>query len=471
MKSLKKNFIYNVSYQILALIIPLITVPYVSRVVGVSGIGTYSYTYSVVYYFMIIAMLGLNNYGNRTIAMVRDDKVKLTKTFKEIRLLQTISSLGAIILFTIFTLTFGTKYLTIYLIQSMYLLSCMFDINWFFFGLEEFKKTVIRNAIIKIISLVLIFTLVKSSNDLLIYISILSGSTLLSQLILWIFVKEFIDNKVKIVFEDMKKHIIPCLKLFLPVIAVTIYGVMDKTMLGVMTNVKEVGYYENAHRLINILMSIITALGTVMLPHMSNLYANGKEKESKQFIAKSIKAIMFLAIPMTFGIIAVSKDFSILFFGSEFIKTGDLIILLAVTILFLAWGNVIRTQYLIPREMDKEYIVSAFLGAIVNLIANLLLIPIYKSSGACIGTILAEFTVMFYQTYKVRKLLPLKDYLNSIIPFIYKGLIMMIVILFINYLDIKMLFRVLIQITAGVVIYSLFNLNYIKTYIPHRKKA
>ncbi len=469
MKSLKKNFIYNITYQILTLIIPLITVPYVSRVVGVSGIGTYSYTYSIVYYFMIIAMLGLNNYGNRTIAMVRDDKVKLTKTFKEIRLLQIISSLGAIILFTIFTLSFGTKYLTIYLIESMYLLSCMFDINWFFFGLEEFKKTVIRNAIIKILSLVLIFTLVKSSSDLLIYISILSGSTLLSQLILWVFVKEFIDSKIKVVFTDMKKHLLPCLKLFLPVIAVTIYGVMDKTMLGMMTNVKEVGYYENAHRLINILMSIITALGTVMLPHMSNLYANGKEKESRKFIAKSMKAIMFLAIPMTLGIIAVSKDFSILFFGSEFIKTGDLIILLAVTVLFLAWGNVIRTQYLIPREMDKEYIVSAFLGAIVNLIANLVLIPIYKSSGACIGTILAEFTVMFYQTYKVRKLLPLNEYLNSILPFIYKGLIMMIIILGINYLDIKILFRVLIQITIGVVIYSVLNINYIKTFIKRKK--
>ena len=173
--------------------------------------------------------------------------------------------------------------------------------------------------------------------------------------------------------------------------------------------------------------------------------------------------------PMTLGIIAVSKDFSILFFGSEFIKTGDLIILLAVTVLFLAWGNVIRTQYLIPREMDKEYIISAFLGAIVNLIANLVLIPIYKSSGACIGTILAEFTVMFYQTYKVRKLLPLNEYLNSILPFIYKGLIMMIIILGINYLDIKMLFRVLIQITIGVVIYSILNINYIKTFIKRKK--
>ena len=420
---------------------------------------------------MIIAMLGLNNYGNRTIAMVRDDKEKLSKTFKEIRLLQVITSTIAILLFGLFILLFGNKYFTIYLIQAIYLISCMFDINWFFFGLEEFKKTVIRNAIVKLISLILIFSFVRGSNDLLIYTAILSGSTLLSQLILWLFVGKFIDKKVKVNLSDMKKHIIPCTKLFLPVIAVTIYGVMDKTMLGLLTSVKEVGYYENAHRLINILMSIITALGVVMLPRMSNLYAQGKEKESKQFIAKSIKAIMFLSLPMSLGIAAVSKDFSILFFGNAFAKTGTLIIYLAVTIIFLAWGNVIRTQYLIPREMDKEYIISAFLGAGVNLVANLTLIPIYKSVGACIGTILAEFTVMFYQTYKVKKHLPIKEYIDSILPFLYKSIIMMVLILSINLLNINTLLKVLIQLFIGFITYCLLNIKYINTIIPLRKKV
>lgn len=467
MKSIKKNFIYNITYQILILIIPFITMPYVSRVLGTKGIGIYSYTYSIVYYFMIFAMIGFNNYGNRSIAKIRDDKKKLSKTFKEIYILQIITSSVMIVLYYIYCLFICKEYVIITYIQSLYIISCIFDINWFFFGIEEFKLTVTRNTLIKILSLILIFVFVKDSNDVWKYTLILSSTTLLSQLLLWPFVKQ----KVEKINEhlEIKKHIIPCVKLFLPVIAVAIYKIMDKTMIGLLSTVTEVGLYENAEKVINIPNAIITALGTVMLPRMSNMYAKGKNKESFKLIKKSISAIMFLAFPMTFGLMAISKDFSVVFFGDEFLKTGTLIIYLSITIIFLSFGNVIRTQYLIPKEKDKEYITSAFLGAIVNLIMNLIFIPQYASIGACYGTITAEFVVVFYQTIKVRKELPIFVYLKNIILFFIKSLIMFIIIVYIGKFISSTILKIIIQVVIGFVIYFILNVKYINELVDIKK--
>lgn len=466
MKDVKKNFIYNTIYQILILLIPLITIPYVSRVIGAEGIGIYSYTYSIVYYFMLFAMLGLNNYGNRIIAQVRDDKKKLSKTFKEIYIMQIFTSSIMIVLYLFYTLAFDIQYKDISIMQSLYIISCMFDINWFFFGIEKFKLTITRSTILRILSLILIFIFVKNSNDIWIYTLILSGSTLLSQIIIFPFLKKYVDN-VKINVTDIFKHFIPCLKLFLPVIATAIYKIMDKTMLGIMSDVTEVGFYENAEKITNVPVAIITAMGTVMLPRMSNLYAKGANEESQLLIYKSIKFIMFLSFAMMFGMIAVSKDFSNLFLGSGFEKCSELITYLSITIIFLSWGNVFRTQYLIPKERDKEYIISAFIGAFVNFIINFILIPKYKSVGACIGTVIAEFIVMFYQSFKIKDELPIKKYLLETIPFLIKAFIMFIIILFIKYLNLNSIVTILLQVLLGMIIYLILNYKYVIKLLKH----
>ena len=469
MKEVKINFIYNIIYQILVLILPLITVPYVSRVIGADGIGQYSYTYSIMYYFMIFAMLGLNNYGNRTIAKNRDNIEIMSKKFKEIYLLQFITSATMIMIYALYVTFFCTEYKVLAYIQIIYLFSCLFDINWFFFGIEKFKITVTRNLIIKLISLILIFMFVKSSDDIWIYTLILSGATLVSQLLLWPFVHKYIIN-IKIELSDVIKHFIPCLKLFLPVIAVTIYKVMDKTMIGSFTNVSEVGYYESAEKIINVPIAIISALGTVMLPRMSNIYSKNNNEKGKEVIEKSINLMMFLSFAMVAGIIAISKDFTLIFFGESFIKTGTIIIYLSITLIFLSWGNVIRTQYLIPKEKDKEYIISAFLGALVNFILNIILIPKYKAIGACYGTIAAEFIVMFYQTNTIKKELPIKKFIKNIIPFFIKALIMLIIVIQIRNIEISIYLKILLQIFVGCLVYFVLNIKYILNLLNVKKE-
>ena len=457
---MKKNFIYNFIYQILILILPLITMPYVSRVLGAEGIGTYSYTYSIAYYFMIIAMLGLNNYGNRKIAKVRDNKEKLSKEFCSIYSFQLITSIIMVICYYMYIVLFENPYKEIAFIHIMYVISSVFDINWFFFGMEKFKLTITRNIIIRIMSLIMIFIFVKEPDDLWKYTAILAGSTLLSNIVLIPFLRKYVSF-TKVTGKDILEHLKPCLIMFLPVIAVSIYNIMDKIMLGIMSSVEEVGYYENSLKIIAVPIAIITALGTVMLPRASNMISNEQEEQVKDLIKRTMPFIMFLAFPMLFGLMAVGKDFSVIFFGNEFEKSGILIQLLAVTIIFLSWGNVIRTQYLIPKERDKEYIISAFLGAIVNFILNIILIPKYAAVGACIGTIFAELSVVLYQTFVVRKELPIKEYIENSISFIIKSIVMFIIIVLVGFQIENSLVRLITQVMLGIFIYLILNFKYI----------
>ncbi len=466
--SVKSNFIYNTVYQILIIILPLITAPYVSRVIGAEGNGIYSYTYSIVQYFVLFAMLGLSNYGNRTIAKCRDDKEKLSKEFFSIYAMQLMTSSLMIVLYIGYITIFDNKYYTYALIQTIYLISTCFDITWFFYGLEKFKLTVTRNIIIRVVSAICIFVFVKGKEDLAMYTFLMVGSTLISQLSLWPFLKKEVKF-IKPKFKDISKHIKPNLILFIPVIAVSVYKIMDKIMLGKISEVQNVAYYEYAERIINIPTSIITALGTVMLPRISNLLAKGEEKQVKFYIDKSMEYMMFLSIPICFGLIVVAPEFIPIYLGNEFVTTGNVIQFLAITLIFVSWANVIRTQYLIPKEKDKIYIISVILGAVVNFIINMILIPKFQAIGASIGTIFAELTVMLVQTIVVRKEIEIKKYVRYVLKFLITAMIMTVIIIGIKYVFDNKYLIIIVQIIIGAMVYSLLNYKFISNniqYIP-----
>lgn len=461
MTDIKKNFSYNIIYQLLILVLPLITAPYISRVIGTDGIGVYSYTYSIANYFLLFAMLGTNNYGNRSIAKSKKNKEKLDKTFSSIYAFQLIMSVLIIVLYSLYVFFLEKKEYKLYAwIQLLLIASSIFDINWLFFGLEKFKLTIIRNVIIKLISVALIFILVKTKEDLELYILILAASALISQISLWPFLKKNVKLQ-KVKGQDIKVHIKPNLILFIPVIAISIYNIMDKIMLGRLTNATELGLYENSEKIINVPISIISALGTVMMPRISNLLVSDDEEVAKSYIDKSMTFIIFITIPITLGIMSISEDFIPIFYGEEFIKAGYLTKILSITILFKAWANVIRTQYLLPKEKDKFYVISVLLGALVNFVFNLALIPRLDGLGAIIGTIMAEFIVALYQTYSVRKELNIKSYLISSVPFIITGGIMYIIInLLKGFIENKYIL-IFTQILVGGSIYLTLNYKYI----------
>lgn len=459
MKKENKNFLYNAFYQIFLYIFPLIIIPYISRTLGVRNIGVYSYTYSIVTYFMLFSMLGINNYGNREISKVRDNKKQLSKTFSSIYYLQLIITLLMCLSYIIFLIFFCKEYKLVFLIQFLSLLSVCFDINWLFFGLEKFKITIIRNFFIKLFSLILILIFVKSKSDLWVYTLISSSSILFSQLYLFYKSRNIVKFE-KISFKEIFKHFKNCLILFIPVLAYGVYRIMDKTMLGSISSVIELGYYDNSEKLINIPIGIITALGTVMLPHMSYLFKKDGE-EYKNKIYDSMKLVLILSVSMAFGLFLVSEDISIVLFGSEYIKSGGIIKLLSITIIASAWANVIRTQFLIPKSKDNIYIFSTIGGAVINLILNLIFIKKYGAYGACIGTICAEFFVMIYQTISTKKYLEFNRYFKILINCILNSIIMVGLAFILTYKIETSSLRLFSQIIICIIVFLIIYYKYI----------
>lgn len=469
MKSIKVNFIYNSLYQVLVLIIPLITTPYISRILGPENTGIYSYTQSVAYYFIMIAMLGINNYGNRTCAAYRDNREVLSYKFWSIYIFQLIMSICTIILYLSYIYFIDIENKIIALIQSLYVISVAFDINWFFFGIEEFKLTTIRNSLVKILTVILILLFVKNKEDLWIYTIIMSAGTLISQLVIWTFLNRYVDLR-KIAIKDIIQHIKPNLILFIPVLAVSLYKVMDKIMIGILSDMIQGGYYESSEKIVNLPIVLITSLGTVMLPRMSNLAAKKEIAKSKEYIENSMIFVLFFSIAFTFGLIGIAPVFVPIFFGIEFTECSKLICCLSPIIICISWANVIRTQYLIPNARDKEYIQSVILGAAINLLINLSLIPKFGSIGAVVGTVVAEVCVSISQTLSIKDELPFKKYIFYVIILIPVGVMMAIIIRLMSRLPVQPILLVLLQIGFGAAFYSYISINLIFKYNKRVKK-
>lgn len=453
MSSIKKNLAYNMFYQILTIILPFITAPYVSRVLGAEGVGVYSYTYSVANYFMLFVMLGISNHGNRSIAATRKSKKDLGKCFINNYIIQLSSGILVTLIYILYVCLFSGSNRKYAWIQILVVLSGTLDINWFFWGIEKFKLTVIRNTICKVLSVICIFLFVRQRQDLNVYVWIMSLTIFISQILLW----KFIVNEIEFCLPDwniVKENIKPILILFLPILAYSLYRIMDKIMIGVFSTMTEVGYYENAEKILNIPIGIVTALGNVMLPRISNLLSEGKKDEQQKYIRFSFVFVSIVEGALCFGISSVSDIFSVLYYGEEFRITGQILQVMIFTALFSGWANVIRTQYLIPMREDRVYVISMLVAAVVNFILNLIFIPVYGAKGALIGTVSAELIVLIIQAVAVRKFFEWKAIIRENVPFVMIGLLMLIIVRLENrVLACSDTLKLSIQIITGAIVY------------------
>lgn len=445
-------------YEVFILLLPFLTSPYIARVIGAKGLGLYSYSHTVANYFVLFAMLGLKNHGNRIIAKSRENKDELNKAFSNLLAIHIIVSALVCVAYIAYIFIAEDKIYAI--IQSGLVLSSLFDISWFYFGIEKFKITVTRNSIIKILTVISVFAFVREPDDLWIYCTIMSVGMLVSQLTLWIPLKRYVSF-VKPQWNQMNTHIKPMLILFIPTIAVSLYKYMDKIMIGSMNTKVQLGYYENAEKVINILMTVITSFGTVMLPKMSNLAAK-KSKETLRYINMSMDFINCLAFGLAFGLAGVGTVFSVVFWGDEFAASGYIIMGLAVTVPFIAFANVIRTQHLIPNSRDKEYVSSVCIGGVLNLIINSILIPTYGAMGAMIGTIAAEASVCIIQAFVVRKDLPITKYLKDCLFYFIFGSAMFAVVFMTGKFMGTGITTLLVQIPLGAIMYIVLCALYMK---------
>lgn len=446
-----KNYLYNAFYQVFILIVPLVTTPYLARVLGPRGVGINSYTNSIIQYFILFGSIGVNLYGNRQIAFVSNNRQKLTDTFYEIFLMRLITVAIATLAFGVF---FGivSEYRIYYLAQAISLVAVIFDISWFFMGIENFAVTVLRNFIIKILTLISIFTLVKSKSDLTVYILILSMSLLIGNLTLFPSLHKYIGRPN---WHSLKitRHFKPALILFVPQIATQIYVVLNKTMLGSMVSVQASGYFDQSDKIIKMVLAVVTATGTVMLPHVANAYANGKLDKAKNYLYTSFSFITMSSIPMMLGLMAVTNKFVPLFFTKRFIGVIPIMMIEALIIILIAWSNAIGMQYLLPTNQTKAYTISVVLGAAVNLIANLPLIFFLGTIGAAISTALSELSVTLYQLISIRHQVSYKQLFGDSYKYWLSGLVMFLVVFLLDRMLPDRWFSIICEVVVGFITY------------------
>lgn len=468
--SIKKNYLFNVSYNVLSLIVPLIVTPYISRVLGASGVGQYSFSYSIVTYFTLLGSWGFNYYGQRLIAENQNDRHKQSIIFWEIFLskLITVSIVLSIYFGLILLNCFGPAYSLILKILSIQIITIAFDFSFFYQGNEEFQLLATRSLIIKILGVVSIFIFVRTNNDVWIYALCQSSTLLVSAIALWPLMFKRLE-RIAFCELNIKKHFIPTLRLFIPTIASTAYTMADKTLIGFLVPGTEIvdgiektiadlenGYYEQSEKIVKICLTLITSLSAVMLPRNSQLISDGRFDEFNNNIQKGLRFVMFLGVPIMFGIASISYNFCPWFLGEGYEKSPLLLIMFSPLIVIIGLSNLIGVQCLLPLKQDTKYTVAFVIGAIINITLDVVLILYFKSVGACVATVLSETLLMVLMFVFARKNISAKILIKNSWKYIASGSVMFASVFFLSHFLKPKIVYTLILVALGIFIYFIF---------------
>lgn len=461
-----KNYAYNLSYQLLLIVLPIITTPYVTRVFSSNDLGTYSFFNSIVTYFVLLATLGVANYGTKEIS---GNRTIIRKNFWGIYTLQLGATILSLTLYILLCLTFSLMQNPVAYILGLSLLSKGLDISWLFQGLEDFRKITVRNITVKLVGVIAIFLFIKSASDLYLYVFLLTIFELLGQLSMWLPAKEFIG---KLHFDLMyaKRHLKPVILLFLPQIAISLYVILDSTMLGVLASARDVGIYDQALRLVNILLTLVTSLGSVMLPRVSNLLSLGDHKAVNKMHEMSFLIYNLVIFPIMAGMLIVNDDFVNFFLGQDFQEARYAIAIMIFRMFFIGWTNIMGIQILIPHNKNKEFMLSTTIPAIVSVGLNLLLLPKLGYIGAAIVSVLTEtlvWGIQFFYTHTYLREVPI---IGSLIKIIISSGFMYGILLFVKqFLNVSPMINVGLYAVLGAIIYAslilifkVINLNELK---------
>ena len=425
-----KNYAYNLSYQLLVIILPIITTPYVTRVFSSDDLGTYGYFNSIVTYFILLATLGVANYGTKEISGHRKD---IQKNFWGIYTLQLGATVLSLTLYVLLCVTLSSMQNPVAYILGLSLVSKGLDISWLFQGLEDFRKITIRNITVKLVGVISIFLFVRSANDLYLYVFLLTIFELLGQLSMWLPAREFI-GKSHFDLAYARVHLKPVILLFLPQIAISLYVTLDRTMLGALASTKDVGIYDQALKLVNILLTLVTSLGSVMLPRVSSLLSSGDHKVVNKMHQMSFLIYNLVIFPIIAGMLIVNDDFVQFFIG---------------------WTNIMGIQILIPHNKNKEFMISTTVPAIVSVGLNLIFLPKLGFIGAAIVSVLTEALVWGIQLYFTRTYLKEVPIMGSMIKIVLaSGLMYGLLLLVKSIVHLSPTLNVILYAGLGGVIYG-----------------
>lgn len=452
MASIKRNYVYNLAYQILTLITPFITTPYVTRVLSPKSIGLQSFAFSLTQTFGLFAGMGIGAYLGRELSYSRDDRARRTQVFWEVQLL-------SLIMFPIWITLYII--LIVFYVKHDYVLFFILILNLNPFGgiyllyhsMEDFGKTVACQFIFKIMDVAFIFLFIKGESDFALYVF---GSIFFSQLtlvFLWLDFRRYID------LPDWKslrpfRNIKVMLTLFLPTIAIQVYSILDKVMLGfIVEGSPESGYYELALRISRMPLMVVGSLGSVMIPRIAYLYRVQEYEVLDSYIYRGFKFAWFASVPLCFGLIAISDNFVAWFFGARYAQVAALLKISSFLLIIIGLSGVSGSQYMIPTGMQNKYTLSVITGIVINFTLNILLIPRFYSYGALVASVLAEFGVLVSQLYILRKTFSVLKIISSGFSYLFAGVVMFATLrMFGNKLPSSPL-GTIILIASGAVIY------------------
>lgn len=456
--SLFKNLRLQTYIQVINSIIPLITTPYISRVLGADNVGIFSSYHAMASFFTLFAVFGMGSYGTRCIAAERNE-TKRKALFMELYSLQLITCCISAVGYLGYCLFLADNN-TMAFLQFITLGGCFLDISWFYFGIEDFKFAVVTNTIFRIASVFCLLFWVNTCNDVYIYTIIMLGSAFMSQLVLWIGLIRKGYIKIRgIKKERIKEHIIPNFMLFVPMIAMTVCNSTDKAMLGALSSYDQAGFYANTDRIINVPYSLFLGIGTVFLPRMTSL-SNENKSNAKSYFFDTLSGIIMLGVAISFGIISVARRFIPFFLGPGYEPCVLLVEVFSGVVIIKSISTAVRMHYLVPFKEEKIYIIATAVGAVLNLFLNFILIPQLGALGAVITTLISEFIVLVIQIIRVFRIADLKNSIIDLIVYIGIGLVMAFILRFLNIKAFNSDIEMIIDIFVGTIVYCLLTLIY-----------
>lgn len=451
--SVRKNYIYNTILQIAILIVPFITTPYVSRVLGADNIGKYSFSSSIVTYFTLVAALGTNTYGQRKIAFSRDDKELLSRTFWNTFIFRCILSLFSLTLYIVYLVMFN-RFNSLNMIVACNIFDVAIGVTWFFQGVEEFKKITLRSLCVRLILLAGIFIFVKCENDLWKYATIMMVASVFGNLIMWLSIPKYIKKVDQIhPFNGFKEIWL----IFLPSIAIQVYTILDKSMIGIITKSDYAnGCYEQSERIARLAITVVTSVGTVILPRVANLFHNHNLDEAKRYVYMAFRVVWMISLPIMFGLIATSSFFIPLFLGDGFEDSVTLLCIFSLLVLAVSLAYIVGLSYLVPTNQQNVYTAAVTTAACVNFVLNILLIPRFSAFGAAFASVIAEFLGTAIQlVYCIfKKQLNAKQIFAPSWKYIISSVVMFIVVLSVKQMLDGGFFSLCILIISGVISYT-----------------
>ena len=431
-RNIKVNYIYNTAYQILTLITPFVTTPYLSRIFKADGIGRISFVNSMVQYFIVFAALGINAYGCREMSYLQDDRAARSRLFWNLEIFAIMNVSVWLIIFLVLTYIYADENYIMYLILGVNITNAAYNVSWVFVGMEDFKPLALRSMIVRIVNIALIFVFVKSIDDIPIYLLMGVSFPVLGFIVLYFRLPEYIDPpdfKNIRPFNGLKTII----ALFLPSIAVEVYTVLDKTMLGLFTAASfENGYYESAMKIAKMSMAIVLSMSNVMVPRMGYLFGKNDKQTAHEYMYHSLRFVWFMGIPVCLGLIGISDNFVPWFFGDGYIRVAGLLKITSFIVLAIGFNNATGIQYLIPAKMQTAFTLTLTLGATVNFCMNLVFIPLFGSYGAAGASVVAESVIALSQLYVLRKELSFRRIVSLCWNYVIAGIVMLSALVFIS---------------------------------------